>query len=167
MKWIIPMLAISLSLQQCKSTKTAAEAVNTTPATEVKELPKGKSLSASTMTATIGREPWVATGVKLEQLGDRFVVRGADDEGRVLSIMLPPAVTAQSYTMEEGNGVVMTWSVSRKEGFVYQAPYKGIEPGVVTIQSWSEKSVAGTFNATVSNGGRNQLIENGSFVIAR
>lgn len=150
---------------QCKNGESTTQGTSTPPIT--KELPKGQRLSVNILQAQIGDEPWAATNASFEEMGNMWMVRGADDSGRVFSITLPKPLETGTYEVLEGKDILVTYSVSRKEGWVYKAPAVGLKPGTVTITSFTDQLVQGTFEATITNGGRNKAVTNGRFTINR
>lgn len=120
------------------------------------------------MNAVIDGQTWQAGNVTLNPLGDLLIIKGTDDEGRVLSLNLPKVTGLQSFTIKNGGVAGITWSVSRKEGFTYTAPYQGYtDDGIITITQNSEGFLAGEFQSTISNGGRVLNISKGSFVVMK
>ena len=118
------------------------------------------------MSALINGNAWKTESVTLNPLGNLWVIKGADEEGRVLSLTLPRADGVLSLPVEKGGTTTITWSVSREEGFTYAAPYNGYDnSGIIVITLNEPGYLAGEFHSPVSNGGKVINIEKGQFSV--
>lgn len=156
----IAFLTLSLLLMVSTSCSTSKDTSSAKTGTETTILSKG------TIAATVDGKAWKAETTDIERLGKLMVIKGTDAEGRNLSFTLPFELETKTYDLVKDGEATVTWSVSRAEGWNFKAPYSKGKDGTITITANTESTIKGSFNATVSNSGR-EIVISGTFEVEK
>lgn len=108
------------------------------------------------MAATVSGTAWTAKTITPVANSVDVTVTGTSSDGSYMKFVMPPGVKAGTYTLSESGDYTYQY-ITPVTAYV-------VTSGTLTITSYANKTMTGTFSATVSaNGSGTKTITAGSF----
>ena len=121
-----------------------------------KSNPPANNTPTASMTASVSATAWTAKTVSAVANSVDITITGTSSDGSYMKFVLPPDIKAGTYALTESDNYT----------YQYVTPVTAyiVTSGTITVTSYANKMMTGTFSASVSaNGSGTKNITSGSF----